>query len=296
MSSSKDAYERYMSDVTRYPRITAEREVELSRIIQSADDPEAVESAVTELVQSNLLLVVHCLKEFEQYLSVPSVRITKMDLIAEGNIALMASARRYNAHYGKAVGLQTKAPIRFSAYACKSIKSRMNRAMKLARLIHIPEHHFSYWSGMNALRAEHGDELSDDLVLEELGISQNALEMLKQGMTTHACSLEDMVSDDGDSYWADVVADEDMASPYSEVSRSDLKQFLLQEMEDLPPRTRSMISVMYLNESAPTLREMSGMYGVSSERCRQVCARGLRELREQIERKCLAPAALTSCA
>ena len=59
--------------------------------------------------------------------------------------------------------------------------------------------------------------------------------------------------------------------------------FLCAEMESLPPRTRSMLSLLYLNESTPTLRDLASQYSISSERCRQVCMQGLHQLRSRLQ-------------
>ena len=74
-----------------------------------------------------------------KFLDSPAVNITRMDLIAEGNIALMTAARNYDSDY---ISKPTGQGVRFSSYACGIIRNRMRRALKMARLIHIPEQHF----------------------------------------------------------------------------------------------------------------------------------------------------------
>ena len=47
----------------------------------------------------------------------------------------------------------------------------------------------------------------------------------------------------------------------------------------------TMISQMFLVESKPTWDEMARRFGLSRERCRQICAKGLRTLRLRLEPK-----------
>lgn len=279
MTRNNSAFDRYLADISSYGRITPEREAELSAVILNDPNTEQVEAATNELVHANLLLVIHCLKEFGKFINSPAVHITEMDLIAEGNIGLMNAAQRFNAAYSSAEGHNS---VRFSTYACKCIKSRMRRALKLARFIHIPEHHFSYWTSIDKLRQEHGADLTDEILREELDVSADVLSMLKQSEYSRTFMLEDMSSDQDEGYWQEVLPNEKSPCPNFEADTHDLKGFLMSEMDRLPERTRSMISVMFFDDGAPTLREMSSQFGVSSERCRQVCAQGLTALRRQL--------------
>ncbi len=280
MFDRHSSYERYLEDLSRYPLISQEREEALSATIMSSDDPSEVDAAIQELVQANLRLVVHCLKEFSRFLNSPAIQITDMDLIAEGNIALMHAARRFNAEFSNEESESNG--VRFSTYACKCIKSRMRRALKLSRFIHIPEHHFSYWTEMEKLREKYGQALTDDLLHDKLDVSPEVLELLKQSEKSRTFALEDMVAEDSDGCWSDFIPNEAAPLPSREVGATDLRTVLVDEMQKLPERTRDMLCHMYFNDNAPTLREMSSHYGVSSERCRQVCAQGLKALRRQL--------------
>ncbi len=282
---NRDTYERYLQDILQHPRITPEREAELSCIIRQAESSKEAQDAIEELIHANLRLVIHCLKEFEKFLSSPAVRITRMDLIAEGNIGLMKAAERFNARFQTEgdVDMNDNVTVRFSTYACKCIKSRMRRALKLARFIHIPEHHFSYWSEMDRLKKKHGDDLRDDVLREHLDVSNEVLDLLKQSYQSGTSMLEELTPQDQDGgSWSEFIPHEDSPCPAEETGRNDLREFLFSEMNKLPPRTRNMLSLMYFNDSAPTLRELSQEYGISSERCRQVCAQGLKRLRRQM--------------
>jgi RNA polymerase sigma-32 factor len=275
--TESDAYNRYIRDISTYPRISPDREVELSRIIQTCGNAEQVEAAVSELIHANLRLVVHCQKEFEKYHV--SVRITALDLIAEGNVGLMKAAQNYDTG---ACGESTDGPVRFSTYAFKCIKSHMIRAIKKARFIHIPEHHFGYWSEIETLQRENGNVLTDADLRERMDVSEEALALIKLSANSGVCMLEDLPSEGPDSSWNEFIASENTPCPDEEAEGNDLRAFLLQEMDSLAPRTRQIISMLYFNEKSPTLKDISLMFDISSERCRQICLQGLQRLKRQM--------------
>jgi len=286
MSQQQNAYEIYLREISQYPRIDPDREVELSDIIQNSEVSQNQETAIDELIHANLRLVVHCLKDFEKRLSSPSARITRMDLIAEGNIGLMKAARRFNAtHTGNNENQTTKiSPIRFSTYACKCIKNRMRRALKLARFIHIPEHHFGYWSKMESLKSDCDGQISDESMRKQLDVSEDVMGLLKQSSTSKTCMLEDLSSHENEGGgWHEFIPNTSATCPAEETGLSDLRSFLFGEMSKLPPRTQNMLSMMYFNDKKHiTLKDLSRKYGISSERCRQVCSQGIERLRRQM--------------
>jgi len=278
-----DTYGRYLQEIGSYPRISLEREAELSHTILNTKSEAEREAAIDELIHANLRLVVHCLKDFEKFLSSPSVRMTRMDLVAEGNIGLMRAASRYDASHVSDEHGTTITHARFSTYACKCIQSQMRRAVKQSRFIHIPEHHFSYWTEMKSLREEHGGEISDEQLGKSLDVSSEVAGLLKRSAETGTCMLEDLGSSDSDSgNWHDFLPNDTATCPAHETGRRDLREFLVAELKSLPPRTQAMLSQLYLNDHAPTLRDLGQTFGISSERCRQVCMQGLNHLRRRL--------------
>lgn len=273
--------ERYRQDISRCERISKEREDVLSRVIQRGKSAKKVEAAIQELVESNLFLVLHCVHDFDSFLASPAIKINRMDLIAEGNIALMTAARHYNVDYGASAGLKR---VRFAGYACGIIRNRMRRALKMARLIHIPEQHFSYWSQIRRLEHVHGENLTDDILMEEMGVCESKLKKLHDSFGLDVSMLEDMAcTTEGVSRWSETMADANAVSPENEADRHDMNIFLRREMERLPKRTRAMIVQVYLSEGGASLGDLSKRFGVSRERCRQVLAKGLKTLRRHME-------------
>lgn len=277
MIRSSDTLESYMRDISQFPRISLEREQELSTIIQSPSaDPISTQSATQELVEANLRLVLHCLKDFERHLNHATARLSNLDLIAEGNIGLVKAAKSFHPAHGEVAN-----PTRFSTYACKCIKSHMIRAIKKSRFIHIPEHHFTYWAEIEAVRKEASANITDEEIRQKLDVSKEAFSLFKLSADSAICHLEDFGGQGEDSIqWSDYIPDERVATPFEVIEHADLRQYLFDAMDELPPRTSKMLSMLYFNENAPTLKDLSKLFGVSSERCRQICAQGIQKLRQ----------------
>jgi len=279
MIRNADAFETYMRDISGFPRITLEREQQLSGMIHDPSCNHAArENAVQELVEANLRLVIHCLKEFNRHFNRATARLSNLDLIAEGNIGLVKAARSFQPAYGE----NTK-PIRFSTYACKCIKSHMIRAIKKSRFIHIPEHHFTYWAEIEAVRKAATDTISDEEIRQKLNVSEEAYTLFKRSADSSICHLEDFGGQGDDSLqWSEHLADDRVPNPFEQIEQEDLRQYLFDAIDDLPPRTGKMLSMLYFNESEPTLKDLSILFGVSSERCRQICAQGIQTLRQNL--------------
>ena len=247
MMRNTDAHESYMRDISRFDLIPPEREQELSLLIQDEHtDPTAREAAVTELVESNLRLVVHCLKQFERHINSSTARLSNLDLIAEGNIGLMKAARSFKADYA-----DNGQPVRFCTYACKCINSHMIRAIKKTRFIHIPEHHFTYWTEIESIRREAGGNISEESIRQQLQVSEEAFSLFKHSACSGISMLEDFGSygDEEGQHWSERFADESNTTPYEEAEREDLRAFLFEQINKLPPRTGKMLSMMYFHGS-----------------------------------------------
>jgi len=281
MLEDRDALTRYIADISHYPRINPERERDLSRTIHGGGKKHEVENAVNELVVSNLRLVIHCAKDFFHSTSHPDTSLDVMDLIAEGNVALMSAARSYDAEFGGSNG-KTGA-VKFSSFACKCIKRRLMRALRHSRFIRIPEHHFTCRKRIAEMEEAIDGPLGEEMITEELGITVNKLHMIREGQDSYTCRLEDLQSEDGTSHWMDFLENANAVRPDAEASRRDLRKFMVEEILRLPPRASKIILKVFLAPRPFTFRELSDEFHVTKERCRQICVQGLNLLRRRIE-------------
>ncbi|MCD7895911.1 MAG: sigma-70 family RNA polymerase sigma factor, partial [Planctomycetaceae bacterium] len=100
--------EQYLQEIGRFPLLSKEEEIELSRKILQGD-AEARE----KMIQCNLRLVVSIAKSYS------NCGLVLLDVIAEGNLGLLKAVEQFNPESGR----------RFSTYASWWIKQTIRRAL-----------------------------------------------------------------------------------------------------------------------------------------------------------------------
>lgn len=120
VSAGEDDVRQYLNEIRRYPRLTPEEERQLAMRCAQGD-----ESAIRQMVNSNLRLVVSIAREYA------GRGVALMDLIQEGSIGLLVAARKFD--YTK--------DYRFSTYATKWIRQGVTRClMNHGSAIRVPLH------------------------------------------------------------------------------------------------------------------------------------------------------------
>ena len=85
ISSGDEDVRQYLSEIRRYPLLTAEEERDLARLCAQGD-----EEAIRRMVSSNLRLVVSVAREYA------GRGVPLLDLIQEGSIGLIAAAQKFD--------------------------------------------------------------------------------------------------------------------------------------------------------------------------------------------------------
>ena len=115
-----DALQLFLNEMARYPLLTAEEEVELSKLIERGD-----KAAKDRMVNSNLRLVVSIAKKYQGH------GLSLLDLIQEGIIGLIRAVEKFDWRRG----------FKFSTYATWWIRQAVQRGVaNKARTIRMPVH------------------------------------------------------------------------------------------------------------------------------------------------------------
>jgi RNA polymerase primary sigma factor len=266
--SGEDSTMLYLRDISRIPRLTPEQELELGERIAKGD-----EEALRIMVESNLRLVVSVAKRYR------NEGMSLLDLIQEGNIGLIRAATKFDYHRG----------YRFSTYAIWWIRQAVTRAIaNQGQTIRVPVHITEGMSRLNrSLRLVEQDEHEEgqDHTAEPHPAATNVpsdkvIEMVK--MVSQPLSLERSVSDENDASLAEAVEDTDAVSPVLAAENSMLRERLITLVGGLPDRERKVIELRYgLFDGRPrTLKEVSGAFGLTRERIRQLESAALSHLRQ----------------
>jgi RNA polymerase primary sigma factor len=280
----------YFNDAARHDLLTVEQEIELAKRIERGQQAreelssgkvpahkkqalrEQVDdgwSAMDQLLKSNSRLVISVAKKHI------GRGVPFLDLIQEGNIGLMRSAKKFDYRRG----------FKFSTYATWWIRQAITRAVAdHGRTIRIPVHMSDQISKMfrikHALTQELGYAPTVDQLANEMEVSPAKIKkMLKTSQ--HPLSLEMPIIIDEDSVLGDFIEDSETPPPEETATDNLLRQQLDTILAVLPPREVRILKLRFglADGKRHTLREVGEKMGVTRERVRQIEAQALRRLR-----------------
>lgn len=258
----------YLKEISRYPLLTPEEEVELAKRVQDGD-----EEAKRRFILSNLRLVVSIAKKYH------SAGLTFLDLIEEGNLGLIKGVQRFDPERG----------VRFSTYASWWIKQSLNRAIaNQARTISIPIHVFQlvnrYLRVEDRLPSDISEDKADKILTRELGVSAAKLAKIKT-LIRGIRSLDPDSSHEAYQRLADESGASATFSPEKVVDLQMQYEYLSRVLERLPTKEQKILRIRFgLGDGIPhTLAETGKEMGVSRERIRQIEKRALLKLKDLME-------------
>jgi RNA polymerase primary sigma factor len=267
-SQTEDSTTLYLNDISRVPRLTPEEELELGERIANGD-----EAALRKMVEANLRLVVSVAKRYR------NEGLSLLDLVQEGNIGLIRAAKKFDYRRGH----------RFSTYAIWWIRQAVTRAIaNHANTIRVPVHVSEGMARLHRAQqlagADGDEEAPRDAETAGADVpSEKIIEMVR--LVQQPLSLERTMGDDNDATLLEAVEDPDITPPQEVAENTMLRDTLTMLMGGLPDRERKVIELRYgLADGRPrTLKEVSGAFGLTRERIRQLETAALAQLREQGE-------------
>ena len=255
VSAGEDDVRQYLNEIRRYPRLTPEEERELAMRCAQGD-----ESAIRQMVNSNLRLVVSIAREYA------GRGVALMDLIQEGSIGLLVAARKFD--YTK--------DYRFSTYATKWIRQGVTRClMNHGSAIRVPLHTAERMRKIEAvrtaLRQELGEEPTAGQIAEKCGLPEEKVAELTQ-LTPDICSLDVPTGDDDGTALQSLLEDAQAPQPYEEVVRGELDKTMDELLGTLNERQQQILRLHFgmAGGNCYSLEEIGKKLGISKERVRQV--------------------------
>jgi RNA polymerase primary sigma factor len=261
-AATTDALQLFLNEIRRYPLLTAEQEVELSKRIEQGD-LEAKE----RMINSNLRLVVSIAKKYQ------GQELSLLDLIQEGIFGLIRAAEKFDWRKG----------YKFSTYATFWIRQAIQRGLaNKARTIRIPVHigqrERKIVRAERDLSAKLGREPSDDEIAREAELPLDQVEEVREAART-VTSLDRPVGEEGDTALGDLL-EGGSPPPDQEGEVSLSEQLLRRTIEELPETERDVITLRFglTGDEPQPLRETGRRLGLSAERVRQIESRALKRL------------------
>ena len=267
---TEDPVRMYLKEIGTVPLLTAEEELELAKRKADGDN-----HAKDRLIEANLRLVVSIAKRYT------GRGMSFLDLVQEGNLGLIKGVEKFD--YTKGYKLST--------YATWWIRQSVTRALAdQARTIRVPVHMVETINKMSKMQRkltlELGYEPSVAELAEALEMSEEKVMEIMQ-IAREPASLETPIGEEDDSNLGDFVADSNVLTPEGNVESVMLKEHIDALLGDLKERERQVIVLRFgLEDGHPrTLEEVGKAFNVTRERIRQIEAKALRKLRNQVRSK-----------
>jgi len=271
---------RYLSEIRKFPVLTAEKEYMLARRFQEHQDPEAA----AQLVTSHLRLVAKIAMGYRGY------GLPVSELISEGNIGLMQGVKKFDPERG----------FRLATYAMWWIKASMQEfilrswsLVKMGTTASQKKLFFNLRRMKKNLEAFEDTDLHPDDVKKiatDLGVPEvDVVNMNRRMMMGGDASLNVSLRGDeeGAGQWQDWLVDD---RPLQDVTVADAEEtsmrhdMLVEAMEGLNDREKHILTDRRLVDEPKTLEELSQVYHVSRERVRQIEVRAFEKLQKAMQR------------
>jgi RNA polymerase sigma-32 factor len=268
---------RYLSEIRKFPVLTAEREYMLAKRYQEHGDSEAA----AQLVTSHLRLVAKIAMGYRGY------GLPVSELISEGNIGLMQGVKKFDPDRG----------FRLATYAMWWIKASIQEfilrswsLVKIGTTAAQKKLFFNLRRMKKNLEAFEDSDLHPDDVAKiatTLGVPEgDVVSMNRRMMMGGDASLNVSLREDGEGSWQDWLADDRplQDETVAEAEETHVRHELLVEaMESLNDRERHILTDRRLIDEPKTLEELSQVYNVSRERVRQIEVRAFEKLQKAIQ-------------
>ena len=270
-----DAVSHLLTEAKRFPLLSPERELDLSRAWQNEGDEEALR----DLVGSHLRLVIKIARGFAGY------GLPLADLVAEGNVGLMQAAQKFDPDRG----------FRFATYAMWWIRAAIQEhilhstsLVKMGTTAAQKKLFFNLRQMKGRLEQFEPGDLSPETVgtiASALGVPEKDVVEMNRRLSGSDGSLNVTIAEDGETEWLDRLVDERPNQEWVLAEADEMAQrrkLLGEAMARLDAREREILVERRLRDEPLTLEDLSRRFHVSRERIRQLEVRAVDKLRKTV--------------
>ncbi|MES9813362.1 MAG: RNA polymerase sigma factor RpoH [Candidatus Thiodiazotropha sp.] len=269
-SGSMDAY---ISAAFQLPMLSAEEEKSLAVRLRDHKDLQAAQTLIT----SHIRFVVRIARNYSGYgLALP-------DLIQEGTVGLMKAVKRFDPDMG----------VRLVSFAVHWIKAEIHeyilknwRIVKVATTKAQRKLFFNLRSSKKRLDWFSKEEVND--VAQDLGVKPETVMEMESRLSGKDIAFDGPMQEDDDQvtatpagYLSDMRM-EPASLLESSDSESQMKQRLVNAMQDLDERSREILQARWLGDKKSTLHELAERFQVSAERIRQIEKNAMTKLKANL--------------
>jgi RNA polymerase sigma-32 factor len=271
-ASSLDSYIHYAN---KLPMLTLAEEQAYAKQVHENSDLDAAK----KLILPHLRYVIKVARGYLGY------GLSLGDLVQEGNIGLMKAVKRFNPEVG----------VRLVSFAVHWIKAEIHefilknwRIVKMATTKAQRKLFFNLRKMKKRLGWFSKQEIDD--VAKDLGVKPHEVEQMEARLN-RTDSAFDGYADQDDSATQVAFApaqylEDNSANPetlYEETTTAaSEKQSLLQAMQSLDERSKTVVQARWLDDKKQTLHDLAAKLGVSAERIRQIEQAAFKKIKAHI--------------
>jgi RNA polymerase sigma-32 factor len=268
---------RYLEEIRRFTMLEPQEEYMLAKRWREHDDRDAAH----QLVTSHLRLVARIAMGYRGY------GLPIGEVISEGNVGLMQAVKRFDPDKG----------FRLATYAMwwirASIQEYILRSWSLVKMGTTASQKklfFNLRKVKGQLKAlEEGDLHPDHVkkISTRLGVSEDDVVSMNRRLAGDSSLNAPMRADAEGGEWMDWLVDDnpDQESELGDSQEYEQRRELLHDaMESLNEREKRIFLARRLSEEPMTLEELSGEFGVSRERIRQIEVRAFEKVQKAVQK------------
>ena len=267
---------RYLQEIRRFPMLSPEEELSLSKRWRDSEDTEAAHKLVT----SHLRLVAKIAMGYRGY------GLPISELISEGNVGMMQAVKRFDPDRG----------FRLATYAMWWIRAAIQEyilhswsLVKMGTTAAQKKLFFNLRRLKGQMQAiEDGDLHPEQVgsIAKALSVSETDVVNMNRRLAAPDHSLNAPVRADSEGEWQDWLIDdsdsqETMLAEHEEFSGR--KALLGEALRTLNERERHILIERRLKEEPATLEDLSQVYNISRERVRQIEVRAFEKLQKAMK-------------
>ncbi len=258
-----ESLKKYLKEISRLSRITAEEERVLGRKIQKGD-----QKALRRLVEANLRFVVSYAKRYR------GCGMSFLDLINEGNIGLIEAAKRYDADKN----------VKFITYAVWWVRQAIIHALSdQSGAFRLPQKQANLLYRIGKAQSMLRNELERAPTAQEVA---TRIEATLEEVTTllqvanDNVSLSAVIDEEHEFHLSDKLEQDTIPAADFVFLRQSLRRHVHQALGELVEKEEMVLRLRFgLDGSDPkTLKEIGEMMNLSRERIRQIEAQALEKL------------------
>ena len=276
--SPEQGLSRYLQEIRKFPMLEPEQEYMLAKNWVDHEDS----GAAHQLVTSHLRLAAKIAMGYRGY------GLPQAEVISEANVGLMQAVKKFDPEKG----------FRLATYAMwwirASIQEYVLRSWSLVKLGTTSAQKKLFFNLRKAKARigafEDGDLRPENVerIAKDLGVTEKEVISMNGRLSGGDASLNVTVGSDGEgtTQWQDWLEDEsaDQAGDYEKKDELDIRHDMLMEaMDVLNEREKDILMQRRLKEEPITLEGLSGQYGVSRERIRQIEVRAFEKLQKRMQ-------------